>query len=134
MRPLALAALLTAACAPVPAPPAPAPSLIGEWRVTAVNGRPVTGVARIVPPILVTNFGCNSGQSGFRIEGSVLVPVGPMATTERGCMNALDDGPSEAAQHEDEGFRIVHRPMQVAFYGPNRARLSNEAGTIELTR
>jgi hypothetical protein len=133
VRPLALAALLAAACAPVPAPPpAPAPSLIGEWRVVAVNGQPVSGTMRIVPPILTINF-CNFGRAGFRIEGSVLVPVGPMGTTERECVNA-DDSPSTVMQREDEGFRIAFRPMQATFYGPNRVRLANEAGTIDLSR
>jgi hypothetical protein len=126
--------LTAAACAPPPAPPpVPAPSLIGEWRVVAVNGQPVVGTARIVPPILSINFGCNSGRSGFRVEGSVLVPVGPMGTTERGCVNA-DDSPSTVMQREDEGIRIAFRPMQATFYGPNRVRLANEAGTIDLSR
>ena len=134
MRPLALAALLAAGCAPVPAPPpAPAPSLIGEWRVVAVNGQPVAGKARIVQPILTINFGCNSGRYGFRIEGSVLVPVGPMGTTEMACVNA-NESPSTGMQREDQGFRIAFRRMQIAFYGPNRARLANEAGTIDLSR
>ena len=101
--------------------------------MTAVNERPTIGTVKIVQPILATNFGCNQGRSGYRIEGSVLVPVGPMGTTERGCVTA-DGSPTAAAQHEDEGFRIAHRRMQVTFYGPNRIRLSNEAGTIDLTR
>ena len=137
IRPLAmaLAALPAAACAPAgPLTAAmPAPGLAGEWRVIAVNGRPVSGSAKIQPPIFAIDFGCNKGRSGFRIEGSVLVPVGPMGTTERGCVNA-DDSPSTAMRREDEGFRIAHRPMQVTFYGPARARLSNEAGTIDLSR
>ncbi|HVL30561.1 MAG TPA: META domain-containing protein [Sphingomicrobium sp.] len=135
MRPLALAALL-AACAPVPAsPPGPTPtlSLIGEWRVVAVNGHAVAGSARIVPPIMSFSFGCNSGRSGFRIEGSVLTPVGPMGTTEMACVSA-DDSPSTIMQREDEGFRIAFRPMRATFYGENRVRLANEAGTIDLAR
>jgi hypothetical protein len=134
VRPLAFATLLAAACAPVPAaPPAPARSLIGEWRVGAVNGQPVPGSAHIVPPILSINFGCNDGRYAFRVEGSVLTPVGPMATTERACANA-DDSPSTIMEREDEGFRIAFRPMQATFYGPNRVRLANEAGTIDLAR
>ena len=133
MRPLALAALL-AACAPGPAPPpAPTPSLIGEWRVIAVNGQPVAGKARIVPPIMSIDFGCNSGRFGFRVEGSVLKPVGPMGTTEMACVSA-DDSPSTVMLREDEGFRIAFRPMQATFYGENRVRLANEAGTIDLAR
>jgi heat shock protein HslJ len=131
---IALAALLAAGCAPTPAPPpTPAPSLIGEWQVVAVNGQPVAGKASIVPPILTITFGCNSGRYGFRVDGSVLRPVGPMATTEMACVNP-DDSPATVMQREDEGFRIAFRPMQIAFYGPNRVRLANEAGIIDLSR
>jgi hypothetical protein len=123
------------ACAPSAPPPplAPPPSIEGEWRVLAVNGRPTSGSAKIVPPLFRINFGCNDGRSGYRIEPSALVPVGPMGTTERGCVT-VDDAPTDAARYEDEGFRIAHRRMQVTFYGPNRVRLSNEAGTIDLSR
>lgn len=133
---VALAATAAAACAP-PTPPTPPPapraSLIGEWQVTGVNGQAVSGKARIVPPLFVIDFGCNSSRSGFRIEGSVLFRIGPMGTTERACVS-VDDTPSPVMQREEEGFRIARRPMQVTFYGPARARLSNEAGTIDLSR
>lgn len=129
----AIAAVGLAACVQTALPPAPQPSIEGEWRVLAVNGRSTSGSAKIVPPIFAINFGCNSGRSGYRIERSTLVPVGPMGTTERGCVTATGE-PDEAARHEDEGFRIAHRPMQVTFYGPDRVRLSNEAGTIDLAR
>jgi hypothetical protein len=130
----AIAAVGLAACAQTAPPlPAPPPSIEGEWRVLAVNGRPTSGSARIAPPIFAIDFGCNSGRSGYRIERFALVPVGPMGTTERGCVT-LQDAPTDAMRHEDEGFRIAHRRMQVTFYGPDRARLSNEAGTIDLAR
>ncbi len=131
----AFIALGLAACAhsAPPPPPAPAPNIMGEWRVLAVNGRPTTGSAKITPPIFAIDFGCNWGRSGFRVEPSALVPVGPMSTTERGCVNAQDD-PTDAMRHEDEGFRIAHRRMQVTFYWPDRVRLTNEAGTIDLGR
>jgi hypothetical protein len=101
--------------------------------VQAVNGRPTAGTAKIEQPLFLINFGCNGGRSGYRIEQSALIPVGPMATTERGCVTAAGE-PTEAVMHEDEGFRIAFRRMQVSFYGPNRVRLSNEAGTIDLAR
>lgn len=131
----AVIAFRLAACAQTAPPPTLThpPSIEGEWRVLAVNGRPTSGSARIVPPIFAINFGCNSGRSGYRIEPSALVPVGPMGTTERGCVTE-QDAPTDAMRYEDEGFRIAHRRMQVTFYGPDRARLSNEAGTIELAR
>ena len=135
-RPGAAFAVLVAACtqAMPPTPAAvPGPGLPGEWRVLAVNGRPTSGSAKIAPPIFTIDFGCNWGRGGSRIEGSALIPVMPMAVTERACMN-LDGTPAASMQHEDEGFRIASRPMQFTFHGPDRVRLSNEAGTIDLER
>ena len=108
-------------------------SLAGRWQVIAVNGRPVAGVARFEPPRFSITFGCNDGRGQYRQEDDTLVVEPPLGTTERGCMNA-DDGPSDVMQHEDEGFRIAARPMRIAFYGPSRVRLTNEAGTIDLSR
>ena len=115
----------------IPAPPVP--SVFGRWRVVAVNGRPVAGAANIAPNNAIINFGCNDLRAAYRQEGETLVPGMPVSTTERGCVTATGE-PTEAAKHEDEGFRIAARHMQIAFYGPNRVRLSNEAGTIDLER
>lgn len=110
------------------------PSLIGRWHVTAVNGRPVTGSANITANRSIINFGCNDLLGAYRQDGERLLAITPMATTERGCVIGDTDEPTEATQREDEGFRIATRNMQVTFYGPDRVRLSNEAGTIELVR
>lgn len=131
-----VAAFALTACAQTMAPPPPppaAPSLEGEWRVLAVNGRPTVGTAKIEQPLFRIDFGCNWGRSGYRIEQSALIPIGPMGTTERGCVTGTGE-PTEAAKHEDEGFRIAFRVMRITFYGPNRVRLANEAGAIDLAR
>ena len=107
------------------------PSLIDRWQVIAVNGRPLKGTADIAAGII--SFGCNHLRGAYRQDGEKLIAIGPMGTTERGCVRS-DGTPSEAAQREDEGFRIANRDMQVTFYGPDRVRLSNEAGTIDLSR
>ena len=131
-----LAGLGLAACAqaiPPASPPLAAASVEGKWQVVAVNGRPTPGSITIEPPLLRANFGCNDGRGSARIEGNRLVIVMAMAVTERGCMN-LDGGPADSMLHEAEGFRIASRAMQVTSYGPDRVRLSNAAGTIDLVR
>ena len=130
---LMLATAAVVGCAAQVPPAVAAPNLVGEWRVTAVNGHPVAGKAEIRPPIFNIDFGCNRGRGEARVEGPRLVPSGPFGTTEMACVNA-DDTPSRVMQLEGEGFRIAVRPMQVAFYGPDRVRLSNEAGAIDLER
>jgi heat shock protein HslJ len=109
------------------------PSLIGRWRIITVNGRAVTGTADIAAGRSIISFGCNHLRGAYRQEGERLLAIMPMGTTERGCMTP-DGAPSEAMQREDEGFRIATRNMQVTFHGPDRVRLSNEAGTIDLAR
>lgn len=110
------------------------PNLAGRWQVIAVNGRPLTGTAEIAATRSIVNFGCNDLRGAYRQDGERLIAIMPMSTTERGCVKADGGEPTEAAQHEDEGFRIATRNMQITFHGPDRVRLSNEAGTIELTR
>ena len=134
----AIAVLLAlAGCAPaLPAPDPPTPStfsLKGRWQVVAVNGLPATGAANFEPPRFSFSFGCNDGRGGYRQDKDLLVIVGPVGVTERGCVNA-DDSPSVVMQREEEGFRVATRHMRIAFYGPSRVRLSNEAGTVDLVR
>lgn len=110
------------------------PSLGGRWRVIMVNDREVQGAAQFKLPQLTVSFGCNDGRGAFEQAGDRLRPLPPgLATTERGCMNP-DGSPSQAMQHEDEGFRIAARPMRVEFFAVDRVRLSNEAGTMDLRR
>ena len=132
---LALLALTVGACAPSPslAPPPPVPTLGGEWRVVGVNGRPTTGSATLDRSQFAINFGCNDGRGRYRLEPPALLVVLAMGVTERGCVTSAGE-PTEAMRHEDEGFRIASRPMRIAWYGPDYARLSNEAGSIDLRR
>ena len=106
--------------------------LAGDWRVVAINGRPSNGRLSIRPPILSASFGCNDGRGNGRIDGNRLV-VTTMAVTERGCIDP-DGSPAATMQREEEGFRVVTRTSMAAFSGPDRVRLSNEAGTIDLQR
>jgi heat shock protein HslJ len=114
-------------------PDPPFPSIAGRWQVVAVNGQPVAGTASFEPPQFSISFGCNDARGGYRQERDLVMAMPPIGMTERGCVNA-DDSPSVVMQREEEGFRTVTRNMRIAFYGPSRARLSNEAGTIDLVR
>ena len=114
--------------------PAPSASLAGRWRVVALNGRPVAGSAEFEAPRVRISFGCNDGRGAYRQDGDTIVLTAGMAVTERACMVVDDGGPSDAMQHEDEGFRIASRTMRILWFGPDRVRLSNEAGTIDLAR
>ena len=109
------------------------PRLIGRWQVMSINGQPVAGSADITAPLSVISFGCNELRGVYRQDGEKLMVVQPVSTTERGCMTPAG-APAPVMQYETEGFRIAARNMQVTFYGPDRVRLSNEAGTIELSR
>lgn len=133
--PILLSVLSASGCTTTPpAPPVgSAYSLVGEWRVVAINRRPSVGSATIRPPFLSFSFGCNDSRGGATIEDDRLVIIGPIGTTERGCVNA-DGSPSEAMKREEEGFRVAHRGGWIQFYGPDLARLTNQAGTIDLGR
>lgn len=129
----ALVVLAIPGCAPAPPPAAAPATLVGEWKVVAVNGRASPGSASIRPPVYRFSFGCNDGRGNARVEGDRLVVVMAMAVTERGCMNP-DGSPAESMLREDEGFRIASRNAAATFYGPDYVRLSNAAGTIDLRR
>ena len=157
--PLALAACgiradpppLPAAAAPttVVVRPATTPDLRGRWTVTAVNGRAVSGlwlelggeglatitttgnaiyVASPQPPTRAF-LGCNWWDpSGWTRSGDKLtLGVEMSRQTERGC-----DPATEAL--DDEAYAILRRPMTMALAPPNRLRLANDKGALELIR
>ena len=104
----------------------------GQWRVVAVNGRAVAGSATIVPPTFRISFGCNDGHGEVRL-GPDRVSPSPLAVTERACVSATDE-PSAIMAIEQLGFQIASRPMKIQWFGADRARLSNAAGSIDLVR
>lgn len=129
--------------------PAASPDLRGRWTVTAVNGRPESGlwlelggegpatitkkgsgiyVASPQPPTKAF-LGCNSWHpSGWTRSGDKLTLGREMSRrTERGC-----DAASEAL--DDEAYAILSKTMTMEFASPNRLRLANESGTLELIR
>lgn len=150
--PLALAACSTGT---VPLPPTHADirsvvtrdGLQGRWAITSVNGRAGNGlwlelggegfatvtttkgavfVASPQPPTQAY-LGCNDWfPSGWTRKGGKLMLGREMSQrTERGC-----DEAREAL--DDEAYAILTKPMTIAFTPPNRLRLINENGTLEL--
>lgn len=128
---------------------ASAPDLRGRWTITEVNGRPEPGLwlelggeglAAITTkgnaiyvaspqPRTRAHLGCNWWYpSGWTREGDKLILGREMSMrTEVGC-----DEAREAL--DDEAFAILTKPMTMAFTPPDRLRLSNGSGTLELVR
>jgi hypothetical protein len=157
--------LMLAACVVRPdTPPSPAatgqaaaeearatatPDLRGRWTVTAVNGRPESGLwlelggeglAAITKegnrtyvgspdPPTQAYLGCNWWRpSGWTRERDKLtLGTGGSTRTERGC-----DPLREAL--DDEAYTILSNTMTMEFDPPNRLRLANASGTLELIR
>lgn len=129
--------------------PAASPDLRGRWTVTAVNGRPELGlwlelggeglatITRKGSAIYVGSpqprteayLGCNWWRpSGWTRDGDRLILGREMSTrTERGC-----DAAREAL--DDEAYAILTKPMTMEIAQPNRLRLTNEIGSLELVR
>jgi len=126
-----------------------AADLQGRWTITSVNGRPVarpwlelggegigtvtaTGttifVASPQPPSQV-HLGCNEWYpNGWARSGDKLIFGTEMShSTERGC-----DAATMAV--DDEVHAIVRKPMTMEYAQPDRLRLTNENGSLELVR
>lgn len=160
LLPLAVAACTVRA--DIPSPPAAAarpvaeqlrgtstPDLRGRWMISKVNGRSEPGLwlelggeglATITTrgsgiyvgspqPPTEAYLGCNSWRpSGWIRQGDKLILGREMSTrTERGC-----DEAREAL--DDAAYEILVEPMTMEFFPPNRLRLINEKGALELVR
>ena len=154
LLPLALAAC---ASGPLTLPPPDAEvrpvvasdRLQGRWTITAVNGRPGNGlwlelggegpgtVTRTGSALFVGSplprtrafLGCNNWHpNGWTRNGDKLTLGTEMSQrTERGC------DPATTALDE-EAYAVLHQTMTMEFTPPNRLRLINEHGTLELVR
>lgn len=126
-----------------------ADNLEGRWAITAVNGRPVRGpwlelggeglgtvtdtgagvfVASPQPPTRAF-LGCNNWYpNGWARNGDKLrFGIEMSRRTERGC------DPATLAL-DDAAFAILHEAMTMEFTPPDRLRLINEKGTLDLAR
>ena len=151
--------LALAACSgrPVPLPPPNAQAapivahhdLQGRWTISAVNGRPGSGlwlelggeglgtVTKTERGIYVrspdtrtrAHLGCNDLRlNGWTRNGDKLtLGIEMSSMTERGC------GPVTEAL-EEQAHAILRKPMTIELTPPHRLRLVNENGTLELVR
>jgi hypothetical protein len=124
-------------------------SLQGRWSITSVNGGQSNGlwlelggeglatittrgsavyVGSPQPPTRAY-LGCNWWTpSGWIRQGDKLILGREMSRrTERGCDEAT-------AALDDRAYAILTKPMTFVFASPNRLRLANEKGTLELVR
>ena len=152
--PLALAACSTGKVALPPTqtdvrPIVAKDDLRGRWTINSVNGRQGNGlwlelggegpgtVTKTENGLLVgsplprtqAHLGCNDFRpNGWTRNGDKLtLGVEMSRRTERGC-----DAASEAL--DDEAYGILRRTMNMEFTPPDRLRLINENGTLELVR
>lgn len=125
-------------------------NLQGRWTITAVNGQPATqlwlelGAERIGPITTVGNavyigtpsppttayLGCNWLRlNGWTRNGDKLIlGIEGSRMTERGCGSPIDTAREKAAH------AILRLPMTMELTPPDRLRLINEAGTLDLVR
>lgn len=125
-------------------------SLQGRWTISSVNGRQVdglwlelggegsgtvtraqTGGLLVGSPLPRTraHLGCNDWHpNGWTRDGGKLTLGTEMShRTERGC------DPARMAL-DDEAYAILHKAMIMDFTPPNRLRLVNENGALNLVR
>jgi hypothetical protein len=157
-RSILLLPLLLAACAsgPTPLPPPDAEvrpvvqrdNLQGRWTITAVNGQQASGYwldlgaegvpnprdverakgINITKPATRARIGANDwADLSWTRNGDKLQIVGGRQT-ERGFAD-----PVAYAQEEQAG-RILRLPMTMELTPPDRLRLINESGTLDLVR
>ena len=96
--------------------------------IGAIGGA-ATSSARSPRPPTRAYLGCNWWDpSGWTREGEKLILGREMSRrTERGCDAAT-------AALDDEVYEILTKPMTMTLTSPNRLRLANESGTVELVR
>lgn len=128
-RSAAAALLLCAGCTAINLAP---DTLAGTgWRIASVNGKltPAVGDYSIrftTEREFGARFGCNHIGGDYRLSGGTLT-FGNVAMTLMGC-------PEPAGTFESEGSAIMARPLRVDFTDDRRMSLSNESGSIALTR
>ena len=160
MRAVPILFVVLTACASVPVSPPPPNTevrpivakddLRGRWTIASVNGRQVNGLWIELGgegPATVTRradgglnvgapqarsrayLGCNYWRpNGWTRNGDKLTLGREMSSrTEMGC-----DAPTAAL--DDEVYTILSKTMTMEFTPPNRLRLINENGTLDLLR
>ena len=152
--PLALSACATAPIARAPfvaevRPVVAKDDLQGRWTITGVKGRQVSGLwlelggeglGRVLKtgngllvsspqPLTRAFLGCNDWHpNGWMRNGDKLTfGIEMSVRTERGC-----DAATMAL--DEDAYAILHETMTMEFTPPNRLRLINQNGTLDLVR
>lgn len=98
-----------------------------NWRVDALNGRPMPSEGQYYLQFeadrIGAKFGCNSMGGSYSRTGD-LVTVSDLVATQMACAEP-------AMSFESQGSAILRQPMTVSMSG-DRMSLTNSAGRIEL--
>ena len=99
-----------------------------NWRVAAINGRPVPPqnfYMNFMPDNRIgAKFGCNSIGASFSQQGNALT-TGPTMVTRMACPDM---------SFETQASAVMALPMRIGMTGPDRLTFANSAGTIEVVR
>jgi heat shock protein HslJ/uncharacterized membrane protein len=112
-----------------PAPGAPGAMMLGgtNWRIAAINGRPVPPqnfYMNFMPDNQIgAKFGCNSISASFSQQGAILT-TGPAVMTRMACPDM---------SFESQGSRVLAKEITVSGFG-NHLTLTSANGTIDLVR
>lgn len=100
--------------------------LVGRWEIAAVNRGPVQGYSMQFSPTAVqVSIACSSGAGGWSLSGGRII-MEPLKRPERDC-TLPDTGPAP------ETIRLIlSQPLEAELNGPDKLRLSNGVGTIDL--
>ena len=99
----------------------------GRWTIKAVNGQEVGGLWLELANTQATyQLGCNSGGGDLSRNGDKLF-IDKALLTQRGC-----DAARLAV--EEQAIKVIRAAMTMEFTEPDRLRLVNEWGTIDLVR
>ena len=98
-----------------------------NWRVAAINGRPVPPqnfYMNFMPDNRIgAKFGCNSISASYSQQGTTLT-TGPAMMTRMACPDM---------NFENQGSRVLAKEITVSGFG-NHLTLTNANGTIDLVR
>ncbi len=140
MNPVAtLLAFALVACASAP-PALPSPdagvrpvvardNLDGEWKLVRLNDQPYDGSLTFAGPSVRFRF-CNTGSGRLSRNGDKLIVGAPFQMTEMACVDPLVPG----RDREAEALAVLRLPMTMELTPPDRLRLVNEAGSLDLVR
>lgn len=102
-------------------------NLDGRWTIAAVNGRALSGVSLTLQGgAAAYRLACNSGAGKVSRNGDKLF-LTDAALTEMAC----DAG---RMQIDSEVINVLRVAMTMELTPPDRLRLVNEAGTLDLVR